>query len=543
MAAIDTPIAEVGNDIALIPKPVKLVRLPGWFRFEPTTRINASRDVIAIGKYLQEFLRPAIGSLALEEIIGGNPQPNAILLTTTGNGEILGDESYQLQVTPEGIVVRAAEPAGIFYALQTLRQLFPADIERSQKVRGHEWTIPAVLIEDKPRFKWRGMMLDTARHMYPVEFIKRFIDILALHKLNVFHWHLTDDQGWRIEIKKYPKLTEVGSHREASPLPAEPEKSDGKPYGGFYSQEQIRDVVSYAAGRFVTVVPEIDMPGHSMAALAGYPELGCLGGPYTVPTRWGVKKDVYCAGNERVYAFLEDVLAEVLDLFPGQVIHIGGDEVPKDRWEQCPQCQALIKRQGLKDEDELQSYFVQRIGRFLKSRGRELIGWDEILEGGLPPEAMVMSWRGIEGGVKAASAGHEVVMCPVSHCYFDYRQSWDKEDEPPAIGQEALLLEKVYAFNPIPEALSPQAAEHVLGAQGNVWTEYIPTSQQVEYMAYPRGTALAEVMWSSSTSHDFQNFRQRLKIFLGRLRKLGVTYRDPFSKGSNVIFAFSGRAE
>jgi hexosaminidase len=468
--------------------------------------------------------------LTLAESIADNPQPNAILLNTTGNGEIPGNESYYLQVTPEGIVVRAARPAGIFYALQTLRQLFPAEIERSQKIQECEWTVPAVLIEDAPRFQWRGMMLDTARHIYPVEFIKRFIDLLALHKLNVFHWHLTDDQGWRVEIKKYPKLTRVGAYRTASPLPSEPEELDGKPYGGFYSQEQIKDVVSYAARRFVAVVPEIDMPGHSMAALAGYPELGCSGGPYAVPSRWGVKKDVYCAGNERVYAFLEDVLAEVLDLFPSQVIHIGGDEVPRDRWKQCSKCQDLIKRKGLKDEDELQSYFVQRMEKFLKSRGRRLIGWDEILEGGLPPRAMVMSWRGIEGGVKAASAGHKVVMCPVSHCYFDYRQSWDKKAEPPAIGEEALLLEKVYAFNPIPEALPSQAAQHVLGAQGNVWTEYIPASRQVEYMAYPRGTALAEVMWSPSNSHDFQNFMQRLWIFLGHLRELGVNYRDPFSE-------------
>jgi hexosaminidase len=534
--AMDIPITGIDekNDIGLIPKPVKLVRLQGRFRLDSATRIIASRDVIAIGKYLQEILQPAIGySLALAEIAANNSLTNAILLTTTGNSEILGDESYHLQITPEGIVIRAAKPAGIFYALQTLRQLFPAVIESTQKIQGCGWSIPAVMIEDTPRFKWRGMLLDTARHIYPVEFIKRFIDLLALHKLNVFHWHLTDDQGWRIEIKKYPRLTEVGAYREASPLLAEPEELDGKPYGGFYTQEQIKDVVSYAADRFVTVVPEIDMPGHSLAALAGYPELGCSGGPYSVPSRWGVKKDVYCAGNEGVYIFLEDVLAEVLGLFPSQVIHIGGDEVPKDRWKQCSKCQALIKRQGLKDEDELQSYFVQRIGRFLKSRGRQLIGWDEILEGGLPPKAMVMSWRGLEGGVKAASAGHKVVMCPVSHCYFDYRQSWNKEDEPPAIGEEALLLEKVYAFSPIPEALLPQAAEHVLGAQGNVWTEYIPTSRQVEYMAYPRGTALAEVMWSSSNSHDFQNFMQRLKIFLGHLRVLGINYRDPFSQRKN----------
>jgi hexosaminidase len=517
------------DEIALIPKPVKLMRLPGRFKLEPTTRIKASKDLLAIGQFLQEFLKPATGySLPLKEIASNDPQPNEIVLVR--NAEIPTEEGYQLRVTPEGIVIKAAKPAGIFYAIQTLRQLFPSDIERSQRLQGYDWTIPAVQIDDEPRFEWRGMMLDTGRHMYPIDFIKRFVDLLALHKLNMFHWHLTDDQGWRIEIKKYPKLTKVGSYRKASPLPTEPEKTDGKPYAGFYTQEQIKEIVAYAACRFVTVVPEIDMPGHSLAALASYPEFGCFGGPYSVGIRWGINKDVYCAGNERVYTFLGNILTEVLELFPSHVVHIGGDEVPKDRWKQCPQCQALIKKQNLKDEDELQSYFIKRIEKFLNKKGRQLIGWDEILEGGLPPKAMVMSWRGLEGGVKAASTGHKGVMCPFSHCYFDYRQSLNKEDEPPAMGEEALLLEKVYAFSPIPEVLSPQEAKYILGAQGNIWTEHIPTSQHVEYMAFPRGTALAERVWSSSNTQDFLNFLQRLKVFLGHLRELGVNYRDPFSK-------------
>ena len=517
------------NEIGVIPQPAKLVSSPGRFKLEPDTRIKASGDLMGIAKYLGELLRPATGySLTSEEISSNDPKPNEIVLTTDGNSGITDDEGYRLQVTPEGIVINALKPAGVFYGVQTLRQLFPARIESARKVEGYEWNVPGVEIQDEPRFKWRGMMLDTARHMFPVEFIKRYIDLMAMHKLNVFHWHITEDQGWRLEIKKYPKLTQIGSQREASPIPAEPDKLDGKPYGGFYSQEEVKEIVSYAADRFVTVVPEIDMPGHSTAALAGYPELGCEGGPYKVSTSWGVKKDVYCAGNQKVYSFLEDVLTEVLELFPSKIIHIGGDEVPKDRWKGCSKCQATIKKEGLKDEDELQSYFVKRIGKFLSSKGRHLIGWDEIIEGGLPPNAMVMSWRGIKGGVEAVNAGHDVVMSPVGHCYFDYRQSQNKEDEPPAIGDRVLLLEDVYAFDPIPEGLGPEASGHVLGGQGNLWTEYIPTSEHVEYMAYPRGTALAEVVWSPSDSLDFPNFMHRLDSLLERLKELGVNYRDPF---------------
>jgi hexosaminidase len=506
-----------------------VARLPGHFQLNAATRIKASRDVWKIGQYLQEFLQPATGyALVLDDLTESNPHPDESVLTTIKSKEIPDGGAYQLDVTPQAIVARAAEPVGIFYALQTLRQLLPADIESYHRVRNCRWAIPCVHILDYPRFSWRGMMLDTARFMYPVECIKKFIDLLAFHKMNVFHWHLTDDQGWRIEIKKYPRLTEIGAYRQASPIPAEPGKADGIPYGGFYTQEQIREVVAHAAGRFVTVVPEIDMPGHSLAALASYPELGCLGGPYVVRSRWGIEKDIYCAGSEKVYVFLEDVLTEVLDLFPGHVLHIGGDEVPKERWRQCPRCQALMKKQALKDEEELQGYFVQRMEKFLKARGRQLIGWDEIIDGGLPPHAMVMSWRGMEGGVKAAASGHSVVMCPTHHCYFDYRQSLNKEDEPPAIGDETLLLEQVYAFDPIPQGMPAQAAGYILGTQGNVWTEYIPTYRQVEYMAYPRASALAEVAWCPPDTRDFKGFMQRLSGLLRHLDILGVNYRNPW---------------
>jgi hexosaminidase len=531
MAATNACLPEDADTMDLIPKPLTMERLPGRFRLDPATRIQASAEVLAIGRYLQQLLQPATGyPLPVAEAPPDAAGQNAIVLTTTDT--LPDDEGYRLQVTPQGVAIHAAKPAGVFYAVQTLRQLFPAAIEWQQPLPGHEWTIPALRIEDAPRFKWRGMMLDTARHTYPVEFIKRFIDLLAFHKMNVFHWHLTDDQGWRIEIKKYPRLTEIGSRRSSSPLPAAPERSDGTPYGGFFSQKQIADIVSYAAERFVTVVPEIDMPGHSMAALASYPDLGCSGGPYAVLSRWGINSDIYCAGKTKVYTFLEDVLAEILNLFPGALMHIGGDEVPKDRWRQCPRCQELIKKQGLRDEEHLQGYFVGRIGEFLKNRGRRLIGWDEILDGGLPPEAIVMSWRGTEGGAKAARLGHNVVMCPTSHCYFDRRQSQCKEQEPPAIGDEVLALETVYDFCPIPEGLPQAAAACILGAQGNLWTEYITTSRQLEYMAFPRATALAEVLWSPPGPKEFSDFTRRLAVFLNHLREMGINFRDPFLQRS-----------
>ncbi len=358
----------------------------------------------------------------------------------------------------------------------------------------------------------------------PVAFIKKFIDLMALHKYNVFHWHLTEDQGWRIEIKQYPKLTTVGARRAATPIPADRTQSDGKPYDGYYTQEEIKAVVAYAQERFITVVPEIEMPGHAVAALTSYPELGCRGEGYEVRTTWGIAKDVFCAGNEAVFTFLENVLSEVLELFPSEYIHIGGDECPKDRWQECPKCQARLQAEGLADEHELQSYFIRRIEGWLDAQGRRLIGWDEILEGGLAPNATVMSWRGSQGGIDAANAGHDVVMSPTTHCYFDYYQAEDQASEPSAIGG-FLPLERVYSLNPIPADIAPDKAHHVLGAQGNLWTEYIPTEAQADYMTYPRATALAEVAWSEPAGRDYADFLARLATHLGRLDRLGVKYR------------------
>ncbi|MBN1579959.1 MAG: beta-N-acetylhexosaminidase [Anaerolineae bacterium] len=517
------------SKINVIPKPNRVVPSDGTFSLQDTTSIYVSSDAAGVGNALHELVQAATGySLPVQECTTGNIESDAILLTTSGADASLGDEGYELIVTPKSVVVRAPKPAGLFYGVQTLRQLLPPEIESDKPVSGVAWVMPAVTITDSPRFAWRGMHLDVGRHMFPVEFIKRYIDLLAMHKMNVFHWHLTEDQGWRIQVNKHPKLVQIGSKREATPIPANRKKLDGKPYEGFYTQEQIKEIVAYAANRFVTVVPEIEMPGHAVAALTSYPELGCTGGPYKVRTWWGIAEDVFCAGNDQVFTFLEDVLTEVLDLFPSKFIHIGGDECPKDRWKQCPKCQARIQKEGLKDEHELQSYFIQRIEGFLNAQNRQLIGWDEILEGGLAPNAVVMSWRGSQGGIDAALAGHDVVMSPNTHCYFDYYQSADRENEPPAIGG-FVPLEKVYAFEPVPETLSPEQGTHIIGIQGNMWTEYMPTSQQVEYMVYPRACALAEVAWSAANARDLSDFMKRLEALLARLDRLGIHFRklDP----------------
>jgi len=513
--------------INVIPAPASISASAGVFTLNPSTVIQAGAGALSVATMLQGLLQPATGwRLGLEEVSGNDVGENTILLTTAGADATLGGEGYELEVSGRSMVIRAPHPAGLFYGVQTLRQLLPPEIEAGTVQAGMAWSVPAVLIRDLPRFKWRGSMLDVSRYFYPVEFIKRFIDLMALHKMNVFHWHLVDDQGWRIEIKKYPRLTAIGSQRESTPVVGDRNKADGRPYGGFYTQEQISEVVAYAAGRFVTVVPEIEMPGHSMAALASYPELGCTGGPYKVRTFWGIEDEVYCAGNEKVYAFVEDILDEVLKLFPGEFVHIGGDECPKTRWKACPQCQAMISKLGLADEHELQSHFVRHMETFLNSRGRRLIGWDEILEGGLAPNAAVMSWRGMEGGIQAAREKHEVVMTPMSHCYLDFYQSADPKSEPEAIGN-CLPLEQVYTFEPVPAALTPEEGKYVLGAQCNVWTEYMPTPRQVEYMTYPRASALSEIMWSPAAPRDFTEFKTRLSSLLLRLKQLNVNYRDP----------------
>ncbi len=390
------------------------------------------------------------------------------------------------------------------------------------------WTLPCLAVRDLPRFRWRGMMLDVSRHFFPKEFIKRYIDLLAFHKLNTFHWHLSDDQGWRIEIKKYPRLTEVGAWRvdhEDQPWTARPAQQPGEKasVGGFYTQEDIREIVAYAASRFVTVVPEIEMPAHALAALAAYPEYSCSGGPFTVPAGsiWP-NSDIFCVGNDATFAFLTSILDEVISLFPGPYVHIGGDEADKTNWKKCPKCQARIRAEGLKDEAELQSYFTRRIETFLISRGRRLIGWDEIIEGGLAPEATVMSWRGMAGGEAAARQDHDVVMSPTSHCYFDYYQG-APAGEPSAIGG-FLPLSKVYAFEPIPAGLSAAQASHILGLQANLWTEYVPEGSHAEYLTLPRVAALCEAAWSATERRSWPDFCSRLPAYMRRLDRQGFHY-------------------
>ncbi len=439
-------------------------------------------------------------------------------------------ERYRLEVTGRGVELEASAPAGLYYGLRTLGQLIPGLGADGGEYAGggvlSAWSIPAVEIEDTPRFPYRGMHLDVGRHFFGTEFVKRYVDLLASYKMNVFHWHLTEDQGWRIEIARYPRLTEVGSCRAESILEKnfDPYIGDGVPHCGFYTQNEIREVVAYARERFVTVIPEIEMPGHSVAALAAYPELACTPGPFQVHTRWGVTRDIYCP-KEETFTFLEGVLTEVMELFPSPYIHIGGDEAPKAAWEESAVAQEVMRREGLADEEELQSWFIRRIESFLNAHGRSLIGWDEILEGGLAPNATVMSWRGEDGGVAAARDGHDVIMTPNGEVYLDHYQG-DALQEPLAIGGFS-PLEEVYAYEPVPGELSPAEARHVLGAQGNLWTEYITTTQHVEYMVLPRLLALAEVVWSPVGERCWESFARRLPHQLAVLDRAGVNYRIP----------------
>jgi len=519
--------------VSVLPRPESLQVEKGSFTITAGTLIvheEGSESARRAAEYLASALRPATGYPCDIKAAAGAPA-GAIALLVQDAADDLGAEGYTLDASPDTIVIMARTEKGLFYGIQTLRQLLPAEIMGGQVAEGVKWTIPAVTIKDRPRFTWRGTLLDVGRHFFPVDDVKKHIDLLALYKMNVLHLHLTEDQGWRIEIKKYPRLTEVGSLRAESPRRGNRTEGDGTPYGPFfYTQEEIGELVAYAAARHVTIVPEIELPGHSRAALAAYPELGCTGGPYEVRTRWGVEADIYCAGREEVFAFLEDVLTEVLDLFPSEFIHIGGDEAPKKRWDACPRCRARIEAEGLHDSHELQSYFIRRVEKFLNSKGRRLIGWDEILEGGLAPNASVMSWRGTKGGIAAAQAGHDVVMSPTSHCYFDYYQGRDRAREPEAIGGY-LPLKKVYAYEPVPdpEQLDPSRATHILGAQGNIWTEYIHDYAQVQYMAVPRMIALSEVVWSPREGKDYGDFVARLKAHLAHLDEAEVHYRalDP----------------
>lgn len=519
--------------ISIVPKPAKIEIGSGFFRMDQNTKIAADakpEEALAVAEDLASKLRQSTGYPINILRTSGKTHKNALLFKLSSGLSRLGREGYLLSAKRDGVTVEAFSPAGLFYGAQTLLQLLPPEIAKSEPVAGISWTIPCVKIEDKPRFKWRGVHLDVGRHFFPKEFIKKYIDLLAMYKMNTFHWHLTEDQGWRIEIKKYPKLAEVGAWRKET-------MDDDRPHGGFYTQDEIREVVDYAKKRFITVVPEIEMPGHSQAALASYPELSCSGGPFKVNTEFGVINDVYCAGNEKTFEFLEDVLSEVIDLFPGEFVHIGGDEVPKLRWQNCLKCQERIKTEGLASEEELQSYFIQRIERFLNAKGKRLIGWDEILEGGLAPNAAVMSWRGVAGGIEAARSGHDVVMSPTSYCYFDYYQAL--ANEPKAIGG-FLPIDKVYSYEPLPAELTLQEAAHILGAQANIWTEYMPNTQQVEYMLMPRMLALSEVVWTKKELRNFHDFLQRLTPHYERLAAAEINFRLPPPDGfggRKVIFS------
>jgi hexosaminidase len=521
--------AAATNSVSIIPLPQKVELRAGVFRLAPDTRVYADSASRTTGEALAQRLRPATGyAFKTSTRSSGESLRGGILLTTKNADTNLGPEGYELTVAPDSVVIRAPGQAGLFYGEQTLLQLLPPEIFSTNRVAGVDWQAPCVQVRDWPRFQWRGFMLDVSRHFWTKAEVETFLDGMALHKLNMFHWHLTDDHGWRIEIKKYPRLTQIGAWRTGVGFGFDPGSTsaygpDGR-YGGFYTQADIREVVKYAAARHITIVPEIEMPGHATAALSAYPQYSCTGGPFEPSMTAGVFNGIYDPAKEETYEFLSGVLAEVAALFPGPYLHIGGDEVPKETWKNSPDCQALMKREGLKNEEELQSWFVRRIEKVVSSHHRRLIGWSEILQGGLPQNAAVMDWIG--GAKEAASAGHDVVMSPTSSCYFDFYQSSNHVAEPKAAAWGGpLTLSKLYNFDPMPTNVPPQFQAHILGTQGNLWTEQIPNFKQVQYMTFPRVCALAEVAWSTRSSCDWSDFTRRLQPHARRLDVLGINYR------------------
>jgi len=515
----------------IIPTPNTMSILEGAFYLNSDTQVVYDLELEPAVTYWESLFVPVFGR--------NTGKSNTLRFVF--DSSISNFEAYKLKITSQEITVKTSSAKGAFYAIQSLIQLLPPEfVSKNFKSKG--LNIKAVEIEDAPQFQYRGMHLDVSRNMFSVDFIKKYIDAMAMLKMNTFHWHLTDDQGWRIEINKYPKLQEVAAYRKETLIghySDQPHQFDVKKYGGYYTQDEVKEIVAYAEERFVTVIPEIEMPGHSQAAIAAYPQLGCTGEQVEVATKWGVFEDIYCTKDE-TFNFLEDILDEILTLFPSEYIHIGGDEAPKTRWKTCDNCQARIKSEGLKDEHELQNYFITRMEKYLNSKGRQIIGWDEILEGGLAPNATVMSWRGINGAIEAAKSGHNVVMTPTSHCYFDYYQS-DTDDEPLAIGGY-LPLEKVYSFNPIPEELNEEEAKYVLGAQGNIWTEYMPTEAKVEYMAFPRMLAMSEVVWTNSENKNYQDFVARVENFHKRLEALNINYANHLYEIEGQMLSEEGKA-
>ena len=518
------PMDDIENNsehYAIIPKVSELEVMKGLFTLDDNVYIEADEQLEREADHCKTLLRSFNDRIAIKE-------KGDKVIRLEIDQEIEGDEAYILEVSSSEVRIRSNTAKGVFYGIQSLFQLIQEREIGDARFLG----LAACRIKDAPVYTYRGMHLDVCRHFFSVDFVKRYIDILALHKLNTFHWHLTEDQGWRIEIKQYPKLTSVGGYRNGTITGNYPGTgNDNTVHGGYYTQEEVKDIIQYASERHIQVIPEIELPGHSSAAIAAYPFLSCFpeeastladdhvsekskaaqksGTPKFVQESWGVYNDVYCVGKEETFEFLENVLTEVMDLFPSELIHIGGDECPKANWKRSPESQELLKEMGLKDEHELQSYFIKRIERFVNGKGKRIIGWDEILEGGLAPNASVMSWRGTSGGISAANAGHNVVMSPTSHCYFDYYQSEDRENEPKAIGG-FLPVKKVYSFDPMPAELDSAKQVFILGGQANLWTEYIASEAQAEYMLLPRMTALSEALWTESSSKDWEDFKQRL---------------------------------
>ena len=539
--------ASAQYDIVPLPQSIQMQKGEP-FVLNGDVQILAGEGLQQEAEFVQAYLKDITGlSLAISQ----KRTKKVAFIELSVSPKVTASEGYVLTINKKGITIAGGSAAGVFYGIQTLRKsiLFPLSsfLRPFGSKRIRDYLFPPVIITDAPRFSWRGMHLDCSRHFFPVSFVKKFIDLLALHNMNVFHWHLTDDQGWRIEIKKWPRLTTIGSQRSGTIIGTNSDIDDGIPYGGFYTQAEAREIVAYAAARHITIVPEIDMPGHMLAALAAYPELGCTGGPYQVGHYWGVYKDVLCVGNPRVYEFVQDVLTEVMDIFPSEVIHIGGDETPAEKWVSCKKCSELYLKKVLQGRvagqveggsdgprtmpefsseemvrSELQPYFTNKVFNILASKGRRALGWDEILDGA-PHDAMIMSWRGSSPGAKAAEAGHDVVMSPTTHCYFDYQQVKDTEFEPSRCGG-FIPIEKVYALDPAPDSLSVEARSHILGTQANLWTEYMTNEQMVEYQALPRMSALAEVQWTQPARKNYEAFLQRLTRFTALFEQYHYTY-------------------
>ena len=530
------------DELTIIPRPEKMELKEGSFLFDNNTKfIVENEEQKAIAVQLADKFEKAAG-FKPQVIIGKKAKKNSVLFLS---GTVPGDEAYLLDVMDGYIQITASKPAGFFYGIQTLRQLLPVEIESKKQVTDINWWIPNINISDNPRFKWRGFLQDVSRHFLPKEYIMELIDYLSYHKINTLHLHLTDDQGWRIEIKKYPKLTEVGAWRvdhNDKHWMERPEQKEGEKatYGGFYTQEDIKEIVAFGQSRQVTILPEIEMPAHSRAAMASYPEFSCTGGPFTVASGGSAPiTDIFCAGNDAAFTFQEDVLTEVMELFPSEYIHIGGDEAAKAEWGKCPKCKKRVHTEGLENVDELQSYFIKRIEKFLISKGRKLIGWDEILKGGLAPEATVMSWRGIKGGIEAAEQGHDVIMTPMSDTYVNMYQG-QKDMEPYAWGGY-LPLSRIYAFDP-QKSMSEKAAKHVLGGQACLWSEYVTEKEMAMYMTFPRLAALAETLWTPKELKDWPDFSRRVKSLFNRYDYLGINYaKSAYLVSSNIKMSFEDK--